>query len=281
MRDAVEIPWPVAEVAAHDLTRDDDNEGETGMTQPPPPPAGSSEQTPGGRWKTWHLAAAAGLALIVGIGLGGVGGDDADGGATAAGDSRELQEEIERLQGEIDERDQALAEAAERAESASDGEEAGSPEPDASTDDDVGADQSDRGTLALGETGVIGDYEVTVTDFTADDTEAVLAANQFNEDPENGLYGTVTFDATYTGEGEGMPGFDLSAALVIDGVQHGDTDCDAVVENDAMNAPTLENGGTAAGQVFCFDHPGLNDSAALFFDETMSFDDTRVYWQID
>lgn len=252
------------------------------MTQPPPPPASSSEQEDASRrWKTWQLAITTGMALIVGLVLGGVGSDGTDEGSTASEDASELEDEIERLQTEIDERDQALAEAAERAEERFEGNEDEAQASDATADNAEGSEEDASSSLAIGETGMIGDYEVSVTDFTADDTAAVLAANEFNDDPENGVYATVTFDATYTGDGDGMPGFDLSAALVIDGVQHGDTGCGAVVEDDAINAPTLEDGGTAEGLAFCFDHPGLNETAELFFEETLSFDDARIYWDVD
>lgn len=152
------------------------------MTQPPPPPASSSEQVDASRrWKTWQLATAAGMALIVGLLLGGVGSDDTDEGSTASDDASELEDEIERLQTEIDERDQALAEAAERAEEGSEGSEDDAQGSDATADEAEGSEEDASSSLAIGETGVIGDYEVTVTDLTADDTEAVLAANEFNE----------------------------------------------------------------------------------------------------
>lgn len=250
------------------------------MAQPPPPP-NQPEPDALRRWKAWHLILAAGIALLLGIGLGSMGSGATDGENTASPDVDELEQEVERLQHEVDDRDRALAEAAEQIEEEAGEDTNDDQDSDGTAEDANGGDEDANDPLAIGETGMIGDYEVTVTDFTADDTDAVLAANQFNEDPGNGQYGTVTFDATYTGDSDGMPGFDLSAALVIDGVQHGDTDCDAVVEDDALNAATLENGGTAEGLAFCFDHPGLNDTAEMFFDETMSFDDARVYWEVD
>jgi hypothetical protein len=139
---------------------------------------------------------------------------------------------------------------------------------------------ADEGDLALGESARVGDYEVTVTAFTADATDEVLTDNEFNEEPSNGVYATATFDATYLGDDEGTPGFDLSAALVIDGVQHADYECNAYVDGDAIEAPTLENGGSVSGLVFCFDHPGVNDDARLFFEETISFEGERAYWAI-
>jgi len=153
------------------------------------------------------------------------------------------------------------------------------PEPEADPPEEE--PNAEEGDLAIGTTAELGDYEVTVTEFVEDATERVLGDNQFNEPPDNGLYATVTFDATYLGDEEGMPGFDLAAKLVIDGVQHADSECGASLEGGGMDAPTLENGGTATDITFCFDHPGLNDESRLFFEELMSFDGERVYWAVN
>ncbi len=155
------------------------------------------------------------------------------------------------------------------------------PEPESEAGEEEEAPEADESDLAIGTTAELGDYEVTVTEFVEDATERVLGDNQFNEDPENGFYATVTFDATYVGDEEGMPGFDLSAKLVIDGVQHADHECGATVEGGGMDAPTLEHGGTATDITFCFDHPGLNEGARLFFEELISFDGDRVYWSVN
>jgi hypothetical protein len=141
-------------------------------------------------------------------------------------------------------------------------------------------ESADDGELAIGETGRVGDYDVTVTDFAADDTQWVLGENEFNEEPSNGVYATVTFDATYLGDEDGTPGFDLSAKLVVEGVQHADYECGAYFDGGGMDAPTLENGGTATDITFCFDHPGVDESSRMFFEETISFDSERVYWSI-
>jgi hypothetical protein len=152
---------------------------------------------------------------------------------------------------------------------------------DVGTQGDDAPDADARDTFDIGETATIGDYEVTVTEFVADATDRVLGDNQFNEDPDNGLYGTVTFDATYVGDDEGHPGMDITARLVIAGVQHADYECGASVEGGGMDAPQLERGGTATDITFCFDHPGLDGDARLFLEDAFSFDGDRAYWTID
>ncbi len=171
------------------------------------------------------------------------------------------------------------AEEVDEAEEAEEVEEAAADEDESDADDAEAGDGDEA--LAIGETSAVGDYEVTVTGFVADATEEVLDFNPFNDPPGNGVYATVTFDVVYLGEGESNPGMDLTAALVIDAVQHADYECLAVVENDAIvEAPTLEQGGQASDLAFCFDHPGVDDDTRFFMEETISLDDERTYWAV-
>lgn len=134
--------------------------------------------------------------------------------------------------------------------------------------------------LAVGEKATVGSYDVTLVEFQADATDAVVAANEFNEPPSNGAYGLVTLEATYQGDEDGQPGFDLTAALSgSDAVQYPDTDCSATVPGDGgIDAPTLEPGGTASF-TFCLDYPLESvDGGTLFVEETVAFEDTAAYW---
>lgn len=134
--------------------------------------------------------------------------------------------------------------------------------------------------LPLGETGTVGDYEVTVTKVTLDANEMVAEANSLNEPPTH-QYVVVDLDATYTGGEEGNPWLDLSVAVQgSDARQYDDSACDALLPNDAIDVPTLTNGGEASFQ-FCMDAPpAALDGATLFVEETLTFDDTRVYWNV-
>jgi hypothetical protein len=170
--------------------------------------------------------------------------------------------------GETDTVEDAPAEAAEDADAGAIVEDA-EPPAEASTED-----------APIGTTRTVGDYEVTVTGFTADATEAVMAENPFNDPPTNGQYALVTFDVTYVGEDDGDPGMDLSAVLVTSGVLHADFDCMAFAPGDAFDAPTLQAGGSASGLAFCLDHPGLDPGSRLFFEDLQSWDADRVYWTI-
>jgi hypothetical protein len=78
----------------------------------PPPPQPQPDQ--GRAWKTWQLVVAGVAGLLLGLVFGAAGGDATDDGSApaATSDTSELEAEIERLQDEIAERDEALAAAA-------------------------------------------------------------------------------------------------------------------------------------------------------------------------
>lgn len=136
--------------------------------------------------------------------------------------------------------------------------------------------------LEIGATGMLGDWEVTVDEVNLAASEAIGGANEFNEDPENGNYGLVTLTATYRGDEEGQAGFDLGVTLSgADSRQYSDTDCYAVEPQPMLDEPTVENGGTVTGQ-FCLDYPdeAVGGDAVLFVEETLSFDDNRLFWSL-
>jgi hypothetical protein len=108
----------------------------------------------------------------------------------------------------------------------------------------------------------------------------VASANEFNEPPTH-QYVVVDLAVTYNGTEEGNPWIDLTAVVQgSDSRQYDDSSCMATLPNDAMDVPTLTQGGEAAFQ-FCMDAPAeALTGASLFVEETLSFDDTRVYWTI-
>jgi hypothetical protein len=60
----------------------------------------------------------------------------------------------------------------------------------------------------------------------------------------------------------------------------GDADCTAVLADDAINAPTLNPGGTDTFQ-FCMDvPPSAIPGGQLSVEPTMSFDDERVFYAV-
>lgn len=101
-------------------------------------------------------------------------------------------------------------------------------EDDAAEDDaptgeaDSGAPEGDEGTRAtpvpIGSTISAADWDVTITSFEADATDAVLRANEFNDEPgEGNVYALVEVEATYTGDESEHPWLEISLAYVTEG----------------------------------------------------------------
>jgi len=135
--------------------------------------------------------------------------------------------------------------------------------------------------VPLGVAAQVGDYDVSVDAIELDGNATVASGNDFN-DPPVGQYVVVQLTATYLGTEEGMPGWDLSAIFHgTDSRQYSDSDCAQVLPDDAMDAPTLNSGGSDTFQ-FCMDVPPTAIAGGqLSIEPTMSFDaDERVYYAI-
>jgi hypothetical protein len=133
--------------------------------------------------------------------------------------------------------------------------------------------------VPLGVPAQVGDYLVSVDAVELDGNATVADANQFNE-PPTGQYVVAQLTATYTGADEGMPGWDLTTVFHgSDARQYADTDCSAVLPDDAMDAPTLNPGGVDTFQ-FCLDvPPAAITGGQLSVEPTVSFDDSeRVFY---
>jgi Domain of unknown function (DUF4190) len=149
-------------------------------------------------------------------------------------------------------------------------------EPVVEEDADPAAD-----VVPLGTPAQIGDYQVTVDAVELNGDETVAAANQFNE-PPSGRYVITQVTATYVGGDEGSPGWDLTAVFHgNDARQYSDSDCLATLPYGAMEAPTLNSGGTATFQ-FCMDvPPAAIDGGQLSVEPTVSFDSSdRVFFAL-
>jgi len=127
------------------------------------------------------------------------------------------------------------------------------------TGDSDGDDSSDRGTrenpLPIGTTITIGpaaapEWEVTVGPVILDATAEVLAANQFNDEPEEGFqYALINLDVTYIGESTGTPWLDLSVSYVgADSVTYLSSDTYAVAPDSLNDINELFPGGSASGK---------------------------------
>jgi hypothetical protein len=134
-------------------------------------------------------------------------------------------------------------------------------------------------TVPLGVPAQVGDYEVTVDSVELNGNATVAGANDFNE-PPTGQYLIAQLSVTYVGDEEGMPGWDLTAVFHgSDSRQYSDSDCAAVLPDDAMNAATLNSGGSDTFQ-FCMDvPPAAIEGGQLSIEPTMSFSsDEAVFY---
>jgi hypothetical protein len=136
-------------------------------------------------------------------------------------------------------------------------------------------------TVALGVPAQVGDYEVTVDAVELDANASVAAANEFNE-PPTGQYVVTQLTVTYTGATEGLPGFDLTAVFHgSDARQYSDSECSAYLADDAIDAPTLNPGGSDTFQ-FCMDVPPTAIAGGqLSVEPTVSLSqDERVFFAL-
>ncbi|RBY79832.1 hypothetical protein DQ238_09355 [Geodermatophilus sp. TF02-6] len=155
----------------------------------------------------------------------------------------------------------------------------GAPEPAGSTTGTASAPAAE--VVPLGTPAQVGDYQVTVDSVQLDGNATVADANPFNE-PPTGRYVITQLTATYTGSEEGSPGWDLTAVFHgSDARQYSDADCTATLPDDAVDAPTLNPGGTDTFQ-FCMDvPPAAIEGGQLSVEPTVGFDaDARVYYAL-
>lgn len=136
-------------------------------------------------------------------------------------------------------------------------------------------------TVPWGVPAQVGDYQVSVDSVLLDGNAIVAGANDYNE-PPTGQYVVVQLTATYLGTEEGMPGWDLSAIFHgSDARQYSDSECGAVLPDSAMDAPTLNSGGSDTFQ-FCMDvPPAAITGGQLSIEPLISFDDdARVFYAL-
>jgi hypothetical protein len=139
-----------------------------------------------------------------------------------------------------------------------------------------------QGTLALGQSGQVAGYNVTLTGFTIDADKIIADENPFNEKPTN-QYMLATFTAQYSGPGKGTLYEDLRVTLVgSDEKEYESYTCTAVVPDDMFTASPVKSGATATAAV-CFDVPPSIINGATFFIEDFSDfsgNPDRVTWSV-
>jgi hypothetical protein len=136
--------------------------------------------------------------------------------------------------------------------------------------------------LALGESGTVGRYTVTVEAVDLDATDAVVAANTFNDAPENGRYATADLAVTYEdGDREGMPLFDLDVELLGgDQRNYATYECMASLGDLSEQTDGLRAGGSSSYRV-CFDIPdAAAKGASVRVEDQLDFGSDPVVWAV-
>ncbi|WP_413542779.1 hypothetical protein [Citricoccus nitrophenolicus] len=138
-------------------------------------------------------------------------------------------------------------------------------------------------SLSLGEQATAGRYLVTVDAVDLEATDAVVAANTFNEAPENGQYVTADLTVTFEGDGadEGMPLFDLDVELLGgDQRNYATYECMASLGDFSEQTDGLRAGGSSSFQV-CFDIPeAAAEGAEVRVEDQLDFGSDPVVWAI-
>lgn len=234
-----------------------------------------STQAPDGsvreRRPLWHRIAwpaSTAAALLVGIGIGAAGDDEAH-DSTLQATVEELTAERDRLQGELD--DLQASESNDAAEAAED---------DDRTDEETtagGDEPSDVGSrdnpFAVGELVGNDDWEITIAE-PYEAWDEIRAENQFNDPPPDGMeYYIVPVTVTYIGNDTGLPWADLDFAFVGDDNRTYSDRC-GVIPDDLTDVDELYSGGTADGNV-CVTVPAGGSglwTLSTFLSEPVFFD---------
>jgi hypothetical protein len=147
-------------------------------------------------------------------------------------------------------------------------------------------DGSSRETpIAFGETGTVGDYEVTVTDVTPNADDLIVAENPNNTPPGRGRqYFMAAIAVTYLGAEIGNPEFDLwfnSVGQSNIGLSTGyaDSSC-GVVPDRAYDVPDLQEGDTAGFNICWKIYADDADSLVMYASSFFDFDDEPVWFSL-
>lgn len=133
------------------------------------------------------------------------------------------------------------------------------PKASAAAKDDAGANKADAGTSKVGtrdNPAAIGsvikgnDYTVTINSVNLNATDAILAANQFNEAPADGaVYALINATVTYTGNDSGVAALVGIAYVSADGNVFDSLNKIVIAPDPQLGADELYNGASATGNI--------------------------------
>ena len=209
----------------------------TAPVTPPAPPGPPDLPAPAPRatrtWKTWQLAAASGVALLLGLGIGAA-GSTSDDEKTATSTTTTATTD---------------APSTDETEAETTVDEVTTTEAPTTTTAAVSESGSRDRPLAPGTTVALEDWDVTLVSWTPDANAAMNAANSFNDPaPAGQTYALARVRATYKGEGEGSVWMSINLDLVgSDNRSYSANDCGAVEPDPLSDQPSVFADGTVEG----------------------------------
>src|SRR5699024_6400220 len=135
---------------------------------------------------------------------------------------------------------------------------------------------------ALGETFTSedadgGTLDVTLGEVDWDATDAVMEANEFNTEPEDGeTYILVPIEVTYHGDDSFEPGFSLSVEYVSD-KGNSYSDAGAITPDSRIDVGTVYDGGTAAWSDGILSPQDQVDSGSFTVQALLDFTGDKVW----
>ena len=159
------------------------------------------------------------------------------------------------------------------------------PRPPAAEPSDQGSGNNSRSNpIDVGESGDVGDYDVTVLSVTPNADDLVAAENQFNDPPPaDGQFFIARVSVTYTGSETGNPAFDLNFQSVGDGSTSYtifNNSC-GVYPDQSYNATDLFEGGTAEFNVCWAIDSDDADSLVMYIEPLLDFNSDPVWFSLD
>ncbi len=156
------------------------------------------------------------------------------------------------------------------------------------TDDgsgDAGSQASSRThPIDVGDTGEVGDYEVTVLSVTPDATDIVAAENQFNDPPAPGdQFFIARISVTYIGSETGNPAFDLNYQAVGDSSTSYtifNNTCGVYPEQTYDVTELFEDGSAEFNVCWAIDSADA-DSLVMYIESLFAYGEDPVWFSLD
>ena len=147
-----------------------------------------------------------------------------------------------------------------------------------------GSGETRDSPLGVGETGVVGDYEITVLSVTPNADDLVAAENEFNDPPAAGeQFFIARLSVTYTGSETGNPALDLNYQSVGDSSASYttfDNSCGVVPDDEYTLTELFEGGSAEVNICWAIDRDDA-DSLEMYVEPLFDFNSDRIWFSLD